>query len=475
MNESTQIFDDIVVTRPAHLGAGSWRITHRTPITIIFGKNGSGKSLLLRGIRNQNNELNHYSVPERAGNISFQIQNVTSQLSGDQRASRANQNLYPEYRQDVISRIQAFLMKRGSVRKTIDSESLTEIEKRIHDILPDFEFNITGSNPPYSLIRKNTEKVTDVSQLSSGESELFALGLDLLLICNIWKFEEKIGTLLIDEPDTHIHPDLQQRFAKFLVNLHETYQCPLIIATHSTTLLAALGFYGGNKTSVIYLDNSKEEQKTIHFNKYLETIATCLGGHALMGPLFNFPLLLVEGDDDFRIWSELPRHSEVMISVIPCGGDEIYQYQKMLEKLFSSIVDSQSVSGFALLDGDKTIPEVPQNHIKFLKLNCHESENLYLTDENLGTMGLTWEKACRKVIEKSNEYGQKASDLKSIESWDRKKRDCKNVINEVAKILDERNLLWSQCLGKTLSKEKPTGQLAEFLGSSVVDTFWKTN
>ncbi|TSA18093.1 MAG: hypothetical protein D4R72_02805, partial [Nitrosopumilales archaeon] len=198
-------------------------------------------------------------------------------------------------------------------------------------------------------------------------------------------------------------------------------------------------------------------------------------GHALMGPLFSFPILLVEGDDDYRIWSEIPRYHEVKISVIPCNGDEIRHYQKTLERLFSSILDSSTTSsGYALLDGDKSVPATTQNHIKYIKLACHESENLYLSDEILSSInGLTWDAVCEKVIKESVKYGSKATSLQQIRTWDRKIVDCKSLINEIATILDDKKLLWSQRLGKELGKNKPKGQLAEFLGDEVVNAIWK--
>jgi hypothetical protein len=123
--------------------------------------------------------------------------------------------------------------------------------------------------------------------------------------------------------------------------------------------------------------------------------------------LFGFPILL-EGDDDYRIWSEVPRHNVVKLSVLPCNGEEIHKYQKMLEKLFTSILDtSTKPSGHALLDGDKSKPQTAQNHVKYIQLNCSESENLYLTDEIMTSLNLDWNKACEKVIEKSTDYGNK--------------------------------------------------------------------
>jgi|APSaa5957512535_1039671.scaffolds.fasta_scaffold27089_5 hypothetical protein len=212
----------------------------------------------------------------------------------------------------------------------------------------------------------------------------------------------------------------------------------------------------------------------MHFTDYLKKLSTCLGGHALMGPLFNFPLLLVEGDDDYRIWSEVPRNNSIKISVIPCNGEEIFHYQKTLEQLFDSVLDKPTnPTGFVLLDGDKNKKFHETNHIKSIKLNCHESENLYITNEILHSLGHTWESACDLVIGESSKFGQKSEKLNSIKSWDKRNHDCKDIINELSKILDTRNLVWSQRIGKELAKTHPVGELADFLGSEVIKNIWK--
>jgi hypothetical protein len=56
---------------------------------------------------------------------------------------------------------------------------------------------------------------------------------------------------------------------------------------------------------------------------------------------------------------------------------------------------------------------------------------------------------------------------------DRKSVDCKSVINELVKILDESNLLWSQRIGKELGKNPPKGQLADFLGNELITAIWE--
>ena len=463
------------ITKPGHLGGNSWKLNNLSEITVLFGKNGTGKSLLLRNLRDQKKESYHYASPERAGEISFNANYMQEEFAFDTRAGKRTRNLAPTYREEVIARIQAYLAKRGNVRTADHKANPEELEGILHLLLPEFNFVIKGGNPPFELTRSLTgEKITSVNELSSGESEVMTLALDLLLICAIWELEgQQDCLLLIDEPDTHLHPDLQQHLAKFLVTLVDRYQVQMIVSTHSTTLLSALGYHGKEKTSVVYLNNAVEEQKTIKFDTALQELSTCLGGHALMGPLFGSPLLLVEGDDDYKIWSQVPRHGIVKLAAIPCNGDEIDRYRKLLETIFASLLPgASSPSGFILKDGDKRCNNTGFTHIKCLRLSCHESENLYLTDEVLQQIGITWEDAKVKIKQEANKYGSKQAQLQSVDSWERKSEDIKKIIAEIALILDEKGVPWTLRVGKALGEKKPEGQLADFLGEDVVNSFW---
>ena len=108
MSNSTDFYD-WEVTRPKFLGNNKWILKKLTPITVIFGKNGSGKSILLRNIRDQDPDLRNYSVPERGGTIGFTPQTVNEEMNGRSRANASKQNLVPNYRERVIGRIQAYL------------------------------------------------------------------------------------------------------------------------------------------------------------------------------------------------------------------------------------------------------------------------------------------------------------------------------------------------------------------------------
>ncbi|NOT54800.1 MAG: AAA family ATPase [Deltaproteobacteria bacterium] len=472
---------DIAVVKPADLGPTPWRVQGLRAITIVFGKNGSGKSRFLRAWRDQNPDWTHYIVPERTGNIEYQPNLLQQQMEGSQRSGQGQRNFLNNYREQIVTRVQVYFAARGNVRVDQLPGDPADLEARLSTLLPDFAIALSGTkNPPYAVQRaSDSTAVQNIDHLSSGEAQVLTVGLDILTVAAIWDIEgRKNRLMLIDEPDAHIHPDLQVRFADFLVGVAEKYKLQVAIATHSTTLLAAVGQFSGEEAGILYLDRVKEECHIEPFDKYKKEMAACLGGHALMGPLFGVPLLLVEGDDDYRIWSQVPRHHKVSFATIPANGDEIDQFQKNLEKLFEALRENApGPAGYALLDGDKAVPTAnvdrPQKHIKFVGLGCHEAENLYLTDEVLAlTCGKTWTEASAAIKERAPEFGDKADRLSEVESWDRRTVDLKGFMVELMAILDPKNVHWTIRVARTIGEKRPTGQLAEFLGESLVTALW---
>jgi hypothetical protein len=139
--------------------------------------------------------------------------------------------------------------------------------------------------------------------------------------------------------------------------------------------------------------------------------------------------------------------------------------------------ESSGPVGFALVDGDHGPPpepstECPQNFVPYVQLACNESENLYLTDEVLGSLGLDWERAKERIKEASPAFGEKQASLANVDTWDRGRHELKDVIDQVVRILDERGVPWSLRIGKCLGASRPSGQLAAFLGVSVVESLW---
>jgi len=472
-------YDAATIDRPQFLGGGQWHLASLLPFTVLFGKNGSGKSLLLRKWRDASVSAAHYVVPERMGAIGFQANYLPAQLSPQGRKDTSDRNSSGEYRTFVIARIQAYFQARGATRAGQLPGNVEDLEQLLAILNPDFEIKLDSANPPFRLNRPREETlITNVEELSSGEAQMLTVGLDIVTIAAIWDLQKTDKRLLlIDEPDAHIHPDLQVRFADFLVQVADKYNLQVVIATHSTTLLAAIGQFAGTRGSIVYLDRTKTDFSARPFTAELKDIAACLGGHALMGPLFGFPLLLVEGDDDYRIWSQVPRHHLTSFSVIACNGDEIRRYQRSLEQIFQSLREpGNGPAGYALLDGDKPLPQpsatTPQNHVEYLRLNCRESENLFLTNEVLQQLGFEWGQAAATISASSARHCNKGPRLAVAANWDRQQEDIKDVIAEVSLALDSKNVHWTQRVGVAIGQRRPTGQLADFLGQPVISALW---
>jgi hypothetical protein len=466
------------VGRPGWLGTGSWKLTDLTDVTVLFGRNGAGKSQLLRNIRDQNRQSRHYASPERWGEIAFNATYMQEELSPSSRGNRRQGNTAPTYRDEGVARIQAFLARRGNVRADPAPVNPELLERLMNQLMPSFEFTISGEGVPYQLTRRPTgESVPNSTVLSSGEVAIFSFGLDLVTICGLWALDgDPVGILLLDEPDLHLHPDLQEHLASFIVELVRVFDVQVLVATHSTTLLSALGHYGGDKTTIIYLDNSVDDQKSFRFNEAAQELATCLGGHALMGPLFALPLLLVEGDDDYKVWSHAGRYNQIRVAVIPCEGSRMDQYVAMLDRIFKAIVESRKAPlAFALrdLDDRSEQPRPTGTFVQRIWLDCHEVENLYLTDEALQALGTDWAKASQSIAARAAEFGEKQDQLRKISSADRRTCDLKGVMEQLTAILDSpKRVDWRIRIGQVIGRSKPNGQLAQFLGDAVIAALW---
>ena len=236
-------FPKLEVVRPGFLGGDQWQLTGLNHITVLFGRNGAGKSLLLRAIRDVDNSQRHYVVPERLGGIEGNAPNTGQLKSGKERARRSTGNSATEYRTDVFSKVDLYYSRRGGIREDVVPGNPDELEKLLSEFFPDFRIDLPRRDKPLEITRTETDElVPNVAHLSSGEAEYLSVALDLVLQAGLWTLEaRKSPILLVDEPDQHLHPDLQQRFGQFLVQVVDHFDIQVIVATHSTTLLSAIG------------------------------------------------------------------------------------------------------------------------------------------------------------------------------------------------------------------------------------------
>ncbi len=483
------------------------KLTGWKAVNIILGKNGCGKSSLLRDLKNTCKDIYNisYISPERAGQLTYDsnvLQNMRVNLNwldntrDTNQVSQFKQQSYQKILQIINIALQNYQSETEKAKKdnpqiTVDQlkiptseEYLEKINKLLDETL------IISIDESGNLVIKDSNR--ELSNISSGEAEIIALAAECLLcFIQLKSDSEKKGTiLLLDEPDVHLHPDLQYRFIKFLLEeIKDKQNVQIFIATHSTPILSALADY--NEATVAFLNKyntqrSEEKLEEIAFysiNEQLQNILPVFGAHPLTSIYMNSPLLLVEGDTDWTIWQQAIRSSRGKIRLHPvvCGADnKIDLYEKTASQVLTAVYD-QEAKAYSLRDKDNRFDNnaVDQyNSVKRLMLNCRESENLLLTNEVLESLGKNWEQIKKEIDiwldkSKSHEYYAVLSKFAS-EGYDRQNYKIKDVVNILLYFMNS-NKPWTFIIGQVIGKleahsyQDEEGSIYKFLGKDLLD------
>ncbi len=468
--------ENIEIDRPSHLGSTKWKLSNLSEITILLGKVGSGTSLLLRGIRDRNRSSCYHIAAERGVDLQRTSDTDSRAERGEHHGNNITNNFDGLFKSEALSKLRERYIGAKDAEKAALKD---EIAKGVKTILPEIEIEIQQKGEIKFIRRSNKEIIGNA--FSSGEAEILAIYLNILLQSIEWEQKGELipKIITIDEPDLHIHQQQQYHLAKLLIDISSTYKIQLFIATHSLSLLYAICKLGGKKVGIIYVNNKLDNLEAQEINKYLEDLLIYLGDGIIIGPLLGKPILLVEGETDEEIFKKISRSKNNSFFVFSCNGDEMINYQKELEKLYGSLMEENEILGYALRDGDKkngnNTSQGTQQYIKTIYLECKVIENLYLTNEVLTSLGLDWKKAKEKIKEKSVDYPTKSDTLNDCDKWN-KDTNIKKVIIELEEILDLNGLKWTErvvrAIKNTQVKENNANDvrsLAAYLGNDLVN------
>lgn len=433
-------------------------------INVILGKNGCGKSTLLKNtekylFKNQSYGKIKYITPERGGalvydpSVEMNMANNTLWLFESRR-----KNQFGSFRQQSIAQfrhLELLFYREMELDKTLREDFTYTFDRfldKINELLDNIE--IRREQALFKIYKKTSNIEIKADSISSGESELISLGIE----CLVFEKEclpDKPNILFLDEPDVHLHPDLQARLSCFLRELVDNKNTIIILATHSTAILGALEEYDGT-----YIEFLSGGQKELNFKKVSDEyrkILPVFGAHPLSNLFNQTPILLVEGDDDERIWQQAVRSSNKKLKIYPCptdGEGNMARYEQEVEQIISSVYDN--AKAFSLRDrdeGEEAISDL--KIIKRFKLSCRASENLLLTNEVLVWLGISWEelKQCiDRWIELNVSHPHHAEMLAFKESnYDRKNFDLKNIRNDLMHVTGK-SMAWEVAVGKTIGK-----------------------
>lgn len=458
-------------------------IKNLSKINVLFGKNGTGKSTFLRNLYQSDSENYHLIVPERGGIEMKQNSGILDQENNpDQKKQVRRWNFDSEYRSRAISRATNILTSLGyKTAHKIKSEKISaeEITNLFRVFLPEFKV-IFNSSAPFNLeiSRENNEteqKITDAKQLSSGQVEALSLAADIITQGVLWDTTKK--TLLIDEPDVHLHTDLENRFAIFINEITNKFNIQIIIATHSSGLIASL-LSLTNEVGIVCFDKNSEEISAA--KKDQATIFTNLLSIELsLAVVLNRKLIIVEGSDDFLVWNQATRSlSFEDIALIQANGGDILKYKRNAEKILNAALDRNGKFGITILDGDSKnqFTNTKQDILPCERLKCYSLENLLFTNEILSLMkdNINLTQELTDLKEKEDTTESEKINIDKIISDKQNTKVSKELIKKIHTQIDNHSSSrdWRILIGKRLGSEKPTGELANFLGENIVSYIW---
>ncbi|EGR0394255.1 ATP-dependent endonuclease [Vibrio vulnificus] len=456
-------------------------------INILLGKNGAGKSRFLRSIDEFFSYQEGYNIryisPERAGVFKrdgYVLNNLESDPHWLGNARRVNQaenfkavsaTLLREVETAYLRQLQDNTDIRNDPNRNFRTDRLDSINR----LLSNISIYQEGSNFEF----RNTEgDLIQPDQISSGESESVSLAVELMYFFDNLK-RDRFNLLLLDEPDVHLHPDLQGRLASFIINLVESLSptdkdnVAVILATHSTPFICALA--KSEHTSIGTKDFGVATVSFVEISTQLKKIAPFFG-HPLSLSLSQDPMLILEGEDDERVWQQAARSSQGKIKLFPVIASSVDQ-QTELESFTADMIESlyDEPVAFSLRDGDGVSDElVPIRSVARFRLQCYAIENLLLTDQVLAQLGTTWsdfQKLAENWLQENVQHRDHGKIRELIDDPNRQRNVKIKDIRQLVCAICSTNKPWEVAVGQAIGKLDVTRlnlgdfDLATFIGA----------
>lgn len=174
--------------------------------------------------------------PIRLGTEAIYIDDpfVLDELSGISGYILVGEPSYPDHRTHLENRLRTASRTNNVVDEIVTNEKLDQIYQKIStvcegDVVGDKRTSVEYQVGDYRL---------DVKNMSTG-LKTFAILKSLLTNSYI----KTNGTIILDEPEIHLHPEWQLLFAELIVLLHKEFGLHILLNTHSPYFLNAIEVY----------------------------------------------------------------------------------------------------------------------------------------------------------------------------------------------------------------------------------------
>jgi predicted ATPase len=471
---------------------GHFQLENLSKINILLGKNGSGKSTLLKNVEQHLSSLDsgesNYVTPERGGTLSYDASVEQSSANNENWVSgQKRQNQWTRFKSYSISQFRRLellslreIEQDHAIRQNLD-HSFDSIVQQINDLLNNVRIERTNKGD-FEIFHKDSGDKLKPDQISSGESELIALTIECLTFAKSCG-QENENFLFLDEPDVHLHPDLQAQFILFLIKLVEAHNFKIIIATHSTAILGALLNYEHARFSI--LENGSTEATFKSVSDMYRIILPIFGAHPLSNLFNQSPIFLVEGEDDVRIFQQAIRTSNGELKLYPCsvdGNGNLPDFERAVIEIINGVYDD--AKAYSLRDRDEGDEEIEdEGPLTRFITSCRNAENLILSDEVLTNLNTPWEDLQTAIdtwIENFSAHSKHQFMVEFKESgFDRKHFDLKEIRNVLIG-LTESTKPWEIAVGQVLGQiyegtvaiDYDENKICNYLGEKITNTLF---
>lgn len=277
----------------------------------------------------------------------------------------------------------------------------------------------------YSIGGDTVEK--DLALLGSGTLQVMEILLD---IYHQTDERRDLNLILLDEPDSHIHRDIQERLIQTLNKIGTNNQ--VVITTHNEALIRS-----AQLANLFHIDGTgkgtvrclyREELPKINYPHFtgpypalstpiIRSINSTSNGLDFISAIEADKIIFVEGDDDarllYRLFNNNIKNKNVKLMFWVLGGiSKVLDKVDMYKSFFSEIKNTKTLWEKSLLVFDRD--RLTDNHLEMLQNDLlnkkklpnyshkeYTQESVFLTDFHLlaTLLSLSYEEVRRKNLE----------------------------------------------------------------------------
>lgn len=222
-----------------------------------------------------------------------------------------------------------------------------ELNKKLKEILQlELFIKIFGENSQnywFHIRHTDNQQIASINQLSAGEKGL------LHFIFAIFGYQLQNGVMIIDEPEIHLHPQMQDKCLELLRIMAKDYSMQFIVVTHSPILVNYEIIEGVQR---FYKESNETKIISPEFNIQIQDLVRYLNYTRATKVLFSTHAVLTEGDSDAYFYKffydELKKNDPKLVDLefVDIGG---VNYDKPWKKFF----DSWEIKWFFIRDKDQ--------------------------------------------------------------------------------------------------------------------------